>query len=48
LLAQAIQDVELHLVPNTGHLAFWERASEFVALVSDFLVRQEPAALARP
>jgi len=39
LLVRALPHAELHLMPKTGHLGFWERASEFAARVSDFLGR---------
>ena len=40
LLAAAIPDAELQLVPRTGHLGFWERSSEFAAAVVDFIERR--------
>lgn len=40
LLARAIPDVELVLVPGTGHLGYWERATHFADTVADFLTRR--------
>jgi 3-oxoadipate enol-lactonase len=37
LLADAIPGAELKLIDDAGHLPFWERADEFVALVERFL-----------
>ena len=47
LLAGSIPDAELVLVPDTGHLGFWERASDFAGLVTDFLARRGRPASAR-
>jgi 3-oxoadipate enol-lactonase len=44
LLARAISDTEIQLVPRTGHLGFWERASDFAAMLADFVERRAPAA----
>jgi 3-oxoadipate enol-lactonase len=40
LLAQAIPGAELVLMPDTGHLGFWERPFDFAAAVGGFLERQ--------
>jgi pimeloyl-ACP methyl ester carboxylesterase len=40
LLAHALPDAELLLVPLTGHLGFWEQATYFADAVVDFLGRR--------
>jgi pimeloyl-ACP methyl ester carboxylesterase len=40
LLAGAIRDAELLLVPGTGHLGFWEHPGDFVDAVVDFVGRR--------
>jgi 3-oxoadipate enol-lactonase len=39
LLARAIPDAELLLVPETGHLGFWERPADFAETVTEFVER---------
>ncbi len=40
LLARAIPNAELMLMADTGHLAFWERPTEFADTVADFCDRR--------
>jgi len=37
LLLKAMPNAELHIFPNCGHWAQWEKADQFNALVTDFL-----------
>jgi len=39
LIAQAVSGAELVLLPDTGHLCFWERPAAFVDAVATFLAR---------
>jgi 4,5:9,10-diseco-3-hydroxy-5,9,17-trioxoandrosta-1(10),2-diene-4-oate hydrolase len=39
VLLRALPNAQLHVFPNCGHWAQWERAEEFNSLVADFLAR---------
>ena len=37
ILLRTLRNATLHVMPNTGHWAQWERADEFNRLCKDFL-----------
>jgi pimeloyl-ACP methyl ester carboxylesterase len=41
MLARHIRDVELVVVPETGHSPYWERPDVFNAAVLDFIGRHD-------